>query len=347
MTQTHITEVKTNTEHEQVLRLEDPASGLRAYLAIHSTALGPALGGIRIRTYRSDEEALSDALRLSRAMTYKTALAELRAGGGKTVILEHAGQSRAAAFEALGDAIESLGGRYFSGPDVGVTGADLAAARRRTRFVADETSPELGNIAEHTAIGIWHGMRACIEFAGLRRARVAIQGVGEVGRRLALILKNEGAELAIADVDFARASHVAEECGARVSAPDEVLFADCDVVAPCALGGVINSKTIPRLGARIVCGSANNVLGDVADANELHRRGILYAPDYLVNAGGVIRGSDFYLLGLRDSAASVSRIYDRTKRVLGLARERNCSPLRIADSQAEERWRGAQRTAVS
>jgi leucine dehydrogenase len=336
-------------EHEEVLKLEDSASGLRGFLAIHSTALGPALGGIRIRPYTNEGEALEDALRLSCAMTYKTALAELSAGGGKTVIIQNPGhggeRQRAPMFEALGDIIETLRGRYFAGPDVGVTSADLTAVRKRTRYVADETLPELGNIAEHTAIGVWHALRACMDFAHLRRVRVAIQGAGGVGMSLARILKREGMELAIADLDPARADRAARECGARVRAADEILFADCDLLAPCALGGVIDSAVIPRLRAQIICGSANNLLGAAGDADELHRRGILYAPDYLVNAGGVIRGADFYLLGLRDSEASLARIYGRTKRILEIAHERACSPVRIADGLAEARWRGARRSA--
>lgn len=340
---------RSGFEHEEVLRLDHSASGLRGFLAIHSTALGPALGGIRIRPYANEEDALADALRLSCAMTYKTALAELSAGGAKSVIIENPENGgdgkRAAIFEALGDVIETLDGRYFAGPDVGVTSADLAAVRKRTRYVADETLPELGNIAEHTARGVWQAMRACIDFARLTRVRVAIQGAGGVGMSLARILKREGVELAIADLDSARADRAARECGARVMAADEILYADCDLLAPCALGGVIDSALIPRLRAQIICGSANNLLGAAGDADELHRRGILYAPDYLVNAGGVIRGADFYLQGLRDSEASLARIYGRTKRILEIAHERACSPVRIADGLAEARWRGARRTA--
>lgn len=331
-------------EHEHVLRLDDPASGLTGVLAIHSTALGPALGGIRFSSYATEDDALADALRLSRAMTYKTALAGLAAGGAKTVLIERPGIDRTALFEALGEVIESLGGKYFAGPDVGVTAADLAVAHRKTRYVADESAPGLGNIAEHTAIGVWHGLRACLDFAGMhgRAMRVAIQGAGGVGSCLAAILAREGFELMIADVDASRAERTAKACGARatVASPDEILFTDCDVLAPCALGGVVNAATIPEVKARIVCGSANNLVVSPADADTLHRRGILYAPDYLVNAGGVIRGADFYLSGLRDSQPSLARIYDRTKQVLTLARDRNCSPARVADELAEARWRG-------
>ncbi len=326
-------------DHEQLLAFHDDATGLRGFLAIHSTSLGPAAGGIRLWSYATAAEAREDALRLSRAMTYKTALAELPAGGGKTVLIEHAGLDRAAAFERLGEIIESLGGRYYAGPDVGVTLADLAAARRSSRYIADESSPELGDISEHTAVGIWHGMRACLEAAGIRRARVAVQGVGNVGKSLARILRREGMEVLLADIDSSRAVGVAHELGAQVVPPEEILIAECDVLAPCALGGVLNGETIPRLRTRIVCGSANNVLSTPDDAEALRQRGTLYAPDYLVNAGGVIRGVDFYFLGLRDSQANLARIYHRMKRVLEISRDCGISTARVADEFAEARWK--------
>jgi leucine dehydrogenase len=326
-------------DHEQVIAFQNKATGLRGFLAIHDTTLGPALGGIRIWPYAEEEEALADALRLSRAMTYKAALAELPCGGGKAVIIEHEGLKRAAAFEAFGLLIESLRGRFYTGRDVGITDADLAAVGRTTGYVACGSSPELGDVSESTAIGIWHGMRACLEFTGIQRARVAIQGVGSAGMWLARILKREGVDLLVADVDQARAATAARELGARVVPPNEILFAECDVLAPCALGGVLNGDTIRKLKTRIVCGSANNVLASVVDADALALRGIIYAPDYLVNAGGLIRGADFYLLKQRDSAKSLERIYDRMKRVLEIARERSISTARVADELAEARWK--------
>jgi leucine dehydrogenase len=326
-------------DHEQVIALQNRATGLRGFIAIHDTTLGPALGGTRIMKYAREEDALADALRLSRAMTCKAALAELPAGGGKGVIMDHDGLDRDAAFEAYGRAVESLRGRFYTGPDVGLLSADLRAIGRATRYVACESSPQLGNISEQTAIGVWHGMRACLDFAGIppRGARVAIQGVGSVGGPLARILRREGLELTVSDVDSARAASVASETGARVVAPDAILSTECDVLAPCALGGVLNPATLPRLRARIVCGCANNQLVSPETGDDLVRRGVLYAPDYLVNAGGVIRGAEFYLLGRADSTASLARIYDRMTRVLTLARERNLSTARIADEWAESR----------
>ncbi|MFQ5927352.1 MAG: Glu/Leu/Phe/Val dehydrogenase [Terriglobia bacterium] len=330
--------------HEQVIAFQNRATGLRGFLAIHDTTLGPALGGMRLWRYASEEEALADALRLSRAMTYKAALAELPCGGGKAVILSHPGLKRSEAFEAFGGVVESLGGRFFTGRDVGITDEDLAAVRRATRYVACESSPELGSVSELTAIGIWHGMRACLEFANLRRARVAIQGVGSMGMALGRMLKHEGMELLVADIDTSRAQKAAQELGAQVVAPEEILAAPCEVLAPCALGGVINAETLPRLQARIVCGSANNILATPEAGDALAQRGILYAPDYLVNAGGLIRGAEFYLLKRADSSPSLARIYDRMRRVLELARERCVSTARIADELAEARLAKARST---
>jgi len=324
-------------DHEQVIAFQNRAVGLRGFLAIHDTTLGPALGGVRIWSYANEGDALADVLRLSRAMTYKAALAELPCGGGKAVILLHPGLKRAEAFEAFGSLVESLRGRFYTGRDVGITDEDLAAVGRATRYVACESSLELGDISEHTALGVWHGMRACLEFAGLRRICVAIQGVGSVGMWLARILKREGMEVVVADVDAARAQQAARELGARVVDPDEILCESCDALAPCALGGVVNAQTIPRIKARIVCGSANNLLASPEAGDELACRGILYAPDYLVNAGGLIRGAEFYLLQRRDSSLSIARIYERMRRVLEMARERALSTARLADELAEAR----------
>ena len=324
-------------EHEQVIAFADRSCGLRGFLAIHDTTLGPALGGVRLWRYAGEDEALADALRLSRAMTYKASLAELPCGGGKSVILLHDGLKRTEAFEGFGHLVESLRGRYFTARDVGITDADLAAIGRVTSYAAREAPGEPEDVSGSTAIGVWHGMRACLEAVGLRRARVALQGVGSVGLPLARILKREGMDLIVSDVDAGRARQARDELGARVVPPNEVLFAECDVLAPCALGGVLSTETVPLLRARIVCGCANNLLAapDVADA--LAGRGILYAPDYLVNAGGLIRGAEFYLLNRKDSAASLARIYDRMKRVIALARDRAVSTARIADELAEAR----------
>ena len=324
-------------DHEEVIGFQNRAVGLRGFLAIHDTTCGPALGGVRLWKYASDDEALADALKLSRAMTYKAAISELPCGGGKTVIQLHDGLKRAEAFEAFGQLVESQRGRYFTARDVNITDDDLAAIARSTRYVAKEPSPELGDICEHTAAGVWQGMRACLEYAGIKRARVAVQGVGGVGMMLAGMLRKEGMELVVADVEAGRAAAAGKDLGARVVAPEEILSVECDVFAPCALGGVVSRETIAKLNARIVCGCANNVLAEAEAGDELARRGILYAPDYLVNAGGLIRGAEFFLLGRPSSWESIERIYPRTKRVLAAAREQGISTARVADQLAESR----------
>lgn len=330
------------SDHEQVIAYSNAASGLRCFLAIHDTTLGPALGGVRVWRYATEEEALEDVLRLSRGMTYKASLAGLPAGGGKTVILLHDGIQRAEAFETFGALVESLGGRYFTARDVGITDDDLASIARTTRFVAREPSPELGDISEHTAIGVWHAMRACLEFAGLapaadRRLRVAIQGVGSVGILLARILKNEGFELVVADVGGSKADLAHKELGATVVSPDEILSTPCDVLSPCALGGILTAGSIVRLQTRIVCGSANNMLAAPEIGDSLARAGVIYAPDYLANAGGLIRGAEYYLLGRVDSRDSLERIYPRMKEVLERAQATGNSTARVADEMAEAR----------
>lgn len=321
--------------YEEVIAFREDSCGLRGFLAIHETTLGPALGGTRLWRYESEDKALADALKLSRAMTYKAALAELPCGGGKTVLLEHDGLKRAEAFEAYGGLVESLGGRFFTGPDVGIIDDDLVAMGRATRHVVHTSPAGRDDINQYTAMGVWHGMRACLDFAGLKRARVAIQGVGHVGLSLGRILKQQGFSLAVTDIDADRASRAAEEFGAEIVAPGEILTLECDVLAPCALGGVLTEKTARELRARIICGSANNILASPAAGEELARRGILYGPDYLVNAGGLIRGLEFDRLGRADSTPTVEKIYERTRRVLELARERNTTTMTIADELAE------------
>ncbi len=324
--------------HEQVLAFRDDATGLRGFIAIHDTTHGPALGGTRVWPYASEEDALADALRLSRAMTYKAALAELPCGGGKAVLIEHPGMKRAAAFEAFGRLVESLAGRFFTGPDVGITEDDLAAMARGTRHVAAQPSLQHDDISEHTAIGVWHGLRACLDFAGLRPpVTVAIQGVGSVGMALARLLRDKGMNLIVSDTDAARMARACEDLPAQAADPSEVLLAAVKVVAPCALGGVIDTALAGSLRARVVCGSANNILVSPEAGDVLAQREILYAPDYLVNAGGLIRGAELHLLRKSDSRPSLERIYYRTLRVLQRARERGVATGLIADELAEAR----------
>ena len=325
-------------DYEQVIVLQNHETGLRGFLVIHDSSLGPACGGVRIKRYPSERDALEDALRLARGMTYKASLAGLPCGGGKTVLVEHEGLKREAAFESFGALVESFNGRYFCARDVGITDSDLAALARATRYVARDPAPGLGDVSEHTAIGVCHALRACLEFAGIRgRVRVALQGAGSVGAWIARILAREGMDLLVADVDEARAAAVARETGARAVPPAEILRTDAEVLAPCALGGVLNRETIPRLRCRIVCGCANNMLATPEDGDALAARGVLYAPDYLANAGGLIRGVEYFLMGRSGSRASLERIHARTLEIFRAARERGISPVRAADQLAEAR----------
>jgi leucine dehydrogenase len=326
-------------EHEHVLAFRDEATGLNGFLAIHSLKAGPAVGGVRIQPYRSDLAALSDALRLARAMTYKVALAELPCGGGKAVIVDHPGLKREAAMQEFGRFVEQCGGRFFTGPDAGITAADLLQIRSTTKYCADETSPELGDLSTHTANGVWQALRVCLAAAKIEKPVVAIQGVGSVGTQLARILHENGCDLIVADVNRKRARAAAKDFGAEMVSTEEILTAACNVFAPCAMGGVLNAETIPNLKARVVCGSANNVLNTPEDGDTLHRLGILYAPDYLANAGGIIRGVEYYLQNRKDSRASIERIAYRMQTLIALSVARDRATSRIADELAEGLWK--------
>ena len=281
-------------DHEAVHAFSDKASGLKAIIAIHSTARGPAAGGCRMWPYADEQAAMDDALRLSRAMSYKNAMADLELGGGKSVII---GDSRTAKtgelFEAFGRCVEALGGAYWSAEDVGVSPDDLAHARKTTRFVAGlEGHPAAsGDPSPVTAEGISRGVALCVRRSlgrDLDGVRVAIQGVGHVGAYLADKLAAAGAKLILTDVDEAALQAVADRTGAQIVAPAAIFDTDVDVFAPCALGGAISVATAGRLKAKIVAGGANNQLADAAAGRALQERGILYAPDFVINGGGII-----------------------------------------------------------
>lgn len=326
--------------HEHVFAFRDDATGLAGYLAVHNTLRGPAFGDVRIAPYRSDLAALSDAMRLSRSMAYKMALAGLPCGAGQAVVVQHFGLKRQEAFSEFGRIIELCGGRFFCAPDPSITPEDLANVRKMTRHCIDPSSRELGDLSEHTALGVWEAIRSCIEFLNIHRLRVAIQGMGRVGMHLARILHKHGAELIVTDIDRDRSRAAQKEFGAKLVAPDDIFFSDCDVLAPCAVGATINSYTIPRLHARIVCGSAQNPLASRKEAEVLRDRDILYAPDYLVNAGAVIRAVEFHLQNKADSGPTLRQIGYRMNQVLTLAEERNVSTARIADDLAEAQMNG-------
>ena len=289
--------------HDSVHYFEDPASGLKAIIAIHSTALGPAAGGCRRWTYASDDLALTDVLRLSRGMTFKNAIAGLPFGGGKAVILasEHAPKSTAL-FEAFGRAVDSLGGRYITAEDVGISVDDMRTVGGETRFVSglpQRGTGAGGDPSPWTALGVFRGIEAAaavrLGLDTLEGITVAVQVVGHVGVHLCRHLHEAGARLVVADVNRGNLRRLCEQVPADVVSPRDILFTDADVLAPCALGNVLNSETIPRIRARIVAGAANNQLASVEDGARLTDRGILYAPDYVINAGGVISVAYEYL----------------------------------------------------
>ena len=337
-----ISTVTTATEHEMVQFGEDPECGYRAVIAIHSTRLGPAVGGTRLWTYPSVDDAIVDALRLSRGMTFKNAAAGLALGGGKSVILRPSGDfDREMLFRAHGRFVNSLGGRYVTAEDVGSSPADMAIMRKETPHAAG--LPELsGDPSPVTARGVFRSIEAAAFHrwgsSDLHGRRVAIQGSGNVGYHLARELFAAGAELVIADVNPLAAARVATELKAQVVDPRHIHHVPADIFAPCALGGTLNSGTIPQLVCEIVSGAANNQLLEDGDAGRLEARGILYVPDFIANAGGVINGTRELLGWDRDRAWSrVEAIYDTTLEIFRLAASLGITTAAAAERIALER----------
>jgi leucine dehydrogenase len=301
--------------HEGVHFFSDPASGLHAIIAIHSTHLGPAAGGTRFWHYADASDAVTDALRLSRGMSFKNAMAGLPVGGGKGVILADEGRTKTPEMlAAFGRAIESLGGRYVTAEDVGMGEDDLVAIGRQTRHVSGLPVDEGhagGDPGPSTAMGVFLGVKAAIRHAlgkdSAEGVHIAIQGVGSVGGGLARLLAAEGARLTLADVDRARCEKLAGELGATTTDAAEILATEADVISPCALGAILTADSIKALRTPIVAGGANNQLATPEDGDRLHARGILYAPDYVINAGGIINVTLEYL-GQGDRAEVESRL---------------------------------------
>jgi leucine dehydrogenase len=333
-----ITELRPATDHELVLLGEDEAAGYRGIIAIHNTRLGPAVGGTRLWHYDSDDEALADALRLSRGMSYKSAAAGLPMGGGKAVIMaDGAGVSRERLFVAHGRFVETLGGRYITAEDVGTSFADMAIVRRETTHVAGLEDP-----SPITARGVFRALEAAARHRwgadGFAGRSVALQGCGHVGTELARALRAAGVRLVVCDVDEPRARRCATDVGAEVVAPDRIYDAAVDVFAPCALGGILNATTIPRLRCALVVGAANNQLATPEDAARLANRDILYAPDYVANAGGVIDGArDVCGWSAERARAAVEAIFQTMSDVLTRAAEERITPAAAADRLAEAR----------
>lgn len=332
--------------HEAVLHAHDPATGLKAIVALHTTRPGPAFGGCRIYPYADPALALTDALRLSRGMTYQAAICELPYGGGKSVVIADPRRDKSPELlRAMGRVIEGLGGRYITADDVGTTLDDLAVMREVTRHTAGATPAAREPLAV-TAYGVLMAIEAAVrhydqrdDFDGLR---FAVQGLGNVGYPLCEHLRARGASLVVSDVDPARTARAAAELQAEVAGPEALYDQPVDGFAPCALGAVLNYRTIPRLMARLVCGGANNQLAEPGHDATLAARGVAYVPDYLANAGGVI---DFDPEGVDDSPAavlrSVERIRDITGAVLAKAAATGETPLQVADGIVRDRLRAA------
>lgn len=331
--------------HEQVVFCHEAASGLKAIIAIHDTTRGPSLGGCRMWPYATEDEALTDALRLARGMTYKSALADLPYGGGKSVIIgdSHTMKSEAL-FLAMGRFVDSLGGRYVVAEDVGISVDDVDIMARATRHVAG-THAGGGDPSPATAYGVFMGIRAAMAHASnsdtLKGVHVAVQGLGHVGYHVCRYLVEAGARLTVSDIDADAVARAGQEFSAQTVAPEAIYDVAADVFAPCALGAVINDQTIPRLKARIIAGSANNQLAEPRHGVELARRKILYAPDYVINAGGVIyishEGPSF---DETQALAHVARIHDTLGQIFTRAGQQGIPTSEAADRLAQDRLRG-------
>ena len=332
-------------DHEGVHFFRDRVSGLSAIVAIHSTGLGPAAGGTRFWHYAESADAVTDALRLSRGMSFKNAMAGLPMGGGKAVILSDAvGTKTPEMLAAFGRAIESLGGRYVTAQDVGMSNADLVAVARETRHITGipvEGDAAGGDSGPSTALGVYLGVKAAAarvlgktDMAGVH---VAIQGIGSVGGGLARLLARDGARLTLADVSAERAKALADELGATAVTPDAILSVAADVLSPCALGAILTPDTIAGLRVAAVAGGANNQLAKPEDGDRLHARGILFAPDYVINAGGIINVALQYLgQGTRaDVDALVGKIPGRLNAIWDESTATGDTPARVADRMAQ------------
>jgi leucine dehydrogenase len=328
--------------HEQLVMCHDPAAGYRGIIAIHSTVLGPALGGTRFWRYATDEEAIVDALRLARGMTYKNAVAGLNLGGGKSVIIgDNKTSDRELIFRAHGRFVESLGGRYITAEDVGTSTADMDYVHMETDYVSG-LAGRSGDPSPVTAHGVFRSIQASAkEHWGsddLSGRTITIQGCGHVGYYLAKELHEAGAKLVVTDIDAERIKRVVTEFGARAVGTDEIYSERADIFAPCALGAIINDKTIPMLKVEVVAGAANNVLLEERHGDELEKRSILYAPDYVANAGGVINVYS-ELAGWTSARAfrMADVIYDTVLKVFAIAKTDKIPTYVAADRLAEQR----------
>jgi len=337
--------IEKHGEHEEVLYCHNKDVGLKAIIAIHNTALGPALGGTRMWNYKTDEEALVDVLRLSRGMTYKAAAAGLNLGGGKAVIIgDHKTQKTEGLFRAFGQYINSLNGRYITAEDVGTSEKDMEYVFMETPWVTGISSALGGSgdpspfTAQGTLIGIKAATKVKLKTDNLKGLRVAVQGLGHVGYHLAHYLNKEGAQVVVADIDQEKVKQLVSELGVKAASPEEILFQDVDVIAPCAMGAVINDQSIEKLKCKIVAGAANNQLAEPKHGQYLKDRGILYAPDYVINAGGLINVW-VELEGYKKdrSEEMLFKIYDNLMSVFQIAEEENITTYAAAERMAQRR----------
>ena len=340
-----IFETLDTTGHEQVVFCHNKAAGLKAIIAIHDTTLGPALGGTRMWPYRNEAEALNDVLRLSRGMTYKNAVAGLDIGGGKAVIIGNPATDKSEAlFRAFGKFVDSLGGRYITAEDVGIDVNDMEYVFRETEYVTGvhQVHGGSGDPSPFTAYGTLQGLMATLNKTHgdeeVGKYSYAVQGLGHVGMEFVKLLKERGAKIFVTDINPKLIERAVEEYGAEAVGIDEIYDVPADVYSPCALGGTVNEQTLPRLKAKIICGAANNQLANNAMGDELEKRGIVYAPDYAVNAGGVMNVAlelDGYN---RERAMRMMRtIYHNLARIYEISEREGIPTYRAADRLAEER----------
>ncbi len=339
-------------DHELVEVVREPKSGLTAIIAVHSSHLGPGAGGTRFWHYAEPERAMRDALRLSRGMSYKNAMAGLPMGGGKAVILaDEKGTKTPEMLTAFADAVEALGGRYVTAEDVGISEADMARVAERTQYVSglpvEGEDAAGGDPGPFTAMGIYHGIKAAVRHKlgkdSLEGVHVAIQGTGSVGGGVARLLAKDGAKLTLADIDAARAEALARELGGEAVASDAIMGVSCDVFSPNALGAILDDEGIARLDCKIVAGGANNQLARAAHGPVLAQRGILYAPDYVINAGGIISVTLEYLArtdgqpcDVNDVRERIALIPDRLETIWQESDRTGQSPDQVADRMAQD-----------
>lgn len=337
--------ISKHGDHEQVVFCHDKNVGLKAIIAIHNTSLGPALGGTRMWNYKNEDEALVDVLRLSKGMSYKAAAAGLNLGGGKAVIIgDSKTQKTEGLFRAFGQFVNSLNGKYITAEDVGTCEKDMEYIFMETPWVTGipKDFGGSGDPSPYTAHGVLMGIKAAAkEKLGtdeLKGMRVAVQGLGNVGSNLVKYLVEEGAKVTVADIDEARVKQHKDKYGVEVSSPEQILFTECEILAPCALGAVVNDNTITKLKCKAVSGGANNQLAEPRHGDQLRELGILYAPDYVVNAGGLMNVF-VELEGYSPERAfeKTRKVYDNVMNVFKIAKRDNIGTHTAADRLAEER----------